>query len=107
MIVYAPHKADPKHLARVMDQMRTLGAPEIRAYFNGEVWYAVEGSHRLAAARELGLTPNMVELELDSHIQHDIEDARDEDGDLSDCVKDIINCLYDSPPYVTYIFDAA
>ena len=50
----------PAHLAHVIGEMRRLGPPRIRAHFDGEVWFAREGTHRLRAAKALGITPVMV-----------------------------------------------
>ncbi len=48
------------HLEHVIAEMRVRGAPRLRAYFDGEVWHASEGTHRLRAAKFLGLAPVMV-----------------------------------------------
>lgn len=48
------------HLADVTADMRTAGAPTIRVVEVGGVYYAIEGSHRLAAAEYLGLEPRLV-----------------------------------------------
>jgi hypothetical protein len=48
------------HVQEVLAQMRSLGAPRLRAYFDGTVWHAREGTHRLQAAKRLGLVPVMV-----------------------------------------------
>jgi len=47
------------HLNDVIEQMRTMGAPVIRCFYNdGEgVYMAAEGCHRIEAAHRLGLTP--------------------------------------------------
>lgn len=55
----------PARLAAVVTEMRArgpLGAPRIRAYFDdvSRTWYALEGTHRLRAAKLLGLSPVMV-----------------------------------------------
>lgn len=54
---------DVEHLAEVIEQMKTLGAPKIHA-----VWMecyghyaALEGCHRIRAAKELGLVPEIIE----------------------------------------------
>lgn len=62
MIVVTPlhHYYRPAHLSHVISEMRRLGAPRIHAYFDGEVWFAREGTHRLRAAKALGITPIMV-----------------------------------------------
>lgn len=48
------------HLEHVIIEMRRRGAPVIRAFFDGEIWHAKEGTHRLRAAKILGLTPVLV-----------------------------------------------
>jgi hypothetical protein len=93
MTIYAPHSPNPEQLAEVKVQMQTLGAPQIRAYYNGDCWLAIEGSHRLAAAHELGLEPEIIEVEDDAVISdHDYEDL-----DTPCTVADIIEYLYDRP----------
>ena len=58
MLIALVHKHyDPVHLAAVIEQMRTLGAPVIRAVDMGGYFAALEGCHRLRAAARLGLTP--------------------------------------------------
>ncbi len=76
--VHAPHRPSPNHLAEVIEEMRTLGAPRIRAWWNGDAWIALEGSHRLAAAHTLGLTPKIEAMDEDDEIEHDFHDI---DGD--------------------------
>jgi hypothetical protein len=60
--VIAINKTDDAHLAAVTAEMRTLGAPTIRCIRDDAqgVVLALEGSHRLAAAAALGLTPEFV-----------------------------------------------
>ena len=55
---------DEAHLAAVIEEMKTLGAPVIKA-----VWMecyghfaAIEGCHRIRAAKEMGLTPEIEEV---------------------------------------------
>lgn len=50
----------PNHLAHVIEQMRRLGPPVIRAYFDGQMWHAREGTHRLRACLVLGCEPKLV-----------------------------------------------
>lgn len=68
--VYTVHQIDPEHLARVRDEMRKLGAPTIRVVDCVDYWQALEGTHRLHAAAELGLRPNFIVL-----AQNDLVDA--------------------------------
>jgi hypothetical protein len=60
IILYHKHY-NKEHLNAVKAEMETLGAPTIKAIWS-EVygaWLAVEGCHRLRAAAELGITPNI------------------------------------------------
>lgn len=62
-LIHAHFNAD--HLALVKAQMADLGAPVIKAVWmdcHGH-WAALEGSHRIRAAAELGLTPVIEEVE--------------------------------------------
>lgn len=65
MRVIPPNKTDAKHVAEVVAEMRTKGAPAIHAVWHEGygAWVAIEGSHRIAAAVELGLTPEMMPVE--------------------------------------------
>ena len=52
------------------------GAPTIRAIDLGDDEYAaVEGSHRVAIAHELGLIPEIQIIDLEDEIEHDVEDV--------------------------------
>ena len=63
-----------EHLAAVIEQMKTLGAPEIHAVWNAcaDQWVALEGSHRIRAAKKLGLAPVIIEVE---YSDADVEDV--------------------------------
>jgi len=54
-----------EHLKEVMKEMKTLGAPTIKAVWMDCYghWAALEGCHRIRAAKELGLVPNIEEVE--------------------------------------------
>lgn len=74
MYIYAINEPDTEKLETVKSEMRALGAPTIRAVWCGDCWRAVEGSHRLAAAHALGLTPNIIEINEADSIEHDCDD---------------------------------
>lgn len=58
--IWAKHEPEPRHLRDVVEEMKELGRPTIRCVdWRGEL-YAIEGSHRLRAAFDLGLAPNIV-----------------------------------------------
>ena len=67
------NKTDADHLAEVTQAMRVAGAPTIRAIRDDTqgIVLALEGSHRLAAAKALGLDPVFVMLGDDDMISCD------------------------------------
>jgi hypothetical protein len=52
----------PTRLAHVLAEMVRRGPPRIRAYLDVATgsWFALEGTHRLRAARALGLAPILI-----------------------------------------------
>lgn len=64
MNIILPHEHfDERQLAEVKNEMLRLGAPTVKAIDCGEFLVALEGSHRLRAAYDLGLTPVIDEVE--------------------------------------------
>lgn len=86
IILYHNHY-DAKHLDAVADQMQTLGAPAIRAIWSEcyGSWMAVEGCHRVRAAKRLGLTPEIIDISNDETVivQDDGEDVSVSVADLA------------------------
>lgn len=75
-IIKAPNKPVGLHLEAVRREMEARGAPTIRAWWDGQAWIALEGSHRLAAAHALRLTPVLVAMQLDDVLDdHDFQDV--------------------------------
>jgi hypothetical protein len=67
---------DPDHLAEVIEEMKTLGAPVIKAVWM-EVynhWAALEGCHRIRAAKALGLVPEIEEVEYSDELVEGMQD---------------------------------
>jgi len=58
--VYAIHAPHADHLATVKADMQRLGRPTLRVIDCGDHYMALEGSHRLPAAHELGIRPDFV-----------------------------------------------
>jgi len=58
--VYSIHAPTAAKLSEVSAAMRLLGAPTIEVVDCGDYYMALEGSTRLAAAHDLGLTPSLV-----------------------------------------------
>ena len=64
-IVTPPHHHySRRHLAAVVEAMLQLGPPRIRAFFDPATgaWFAREGTHRLRAARLLGVAPVLIPI---------------------------------------------
>ena len=55
--IIAPNAPDGPHLVKVAQQMKRRGPPVLRAFKVRGVYWAIEGSHRLAAAYILNLRP--------------------------------------------------
>ena len=55
--IYAIHAPEGAKLMQVIAEMKVMGAPTIQVVDCGDHYMALEGSHRLAAAHALGLTP--------------------------------------------------
>ncbi|WP_338666254.1 hypothetical protein VQH23_26515 (plasmid) [Pararoseomonas sp. SCSIO 73927] len=75
----------PRRLAAVVEDMRRLGPPRLRGMRSGGAWLLVEGSHRVEAARVLGLPITVEEIGPEApcwgHDWPEIEgDARRRDG---------------------------
>jgi hypothetical protein len=70
--IIALHAIKQDKLETVKTEMLRLGAPTIRCVEDGNGLWAVEGTHRLAAAAALGLTPVVEILDGDdeTEIQH-------------------------------------
>ena len=74
MYIYTINPVTPSHFEAVKKQMIELGTPTIRAVWCGDHYKAVEGSHRLFAAQELGMDVEIIEVEENDIIAHDIDD---------------------------------
>ena len=53
MIIYTIHRPHADHLAEVVNEMETLGSPTIRVVDCRDYLVAIEGCHRIEAARIL------------------------------------------------------
>lgn len=62
MKILLRHAVDKVRKDNIKAEMVQLGAPRVRAIYHGDIWFAIEGSHRLAAAHELGLVPEIVDV---------------------------------------------
>lgn len=95
--IYAPHKPhNKKKLASVIELMKQLGPPLLRAFHvtdqgkGNDYYQTLEGSHRLEAARLLGLPVNL-ELKEKHHDVGGWHDFSDSEGDTVQDLLDYIN----------------
>jgi hypothetical protein len=73
MVVIAPHyieRTSAKY-RRAIAAMRRLGPPTLRGVQRGDNVLLIDGSNRLSAAMELGLTPKIVLVGEDDVVEHD------------------------------------
>lgn len=100
MLVSAINKTDAEHLAAVIEDMKIMGAPTIRVYNNGGEIVALEGSHRLAAAKALGLIPVIVEMDENDEMVSDLDIIDEETGSFYGAnpvpVSLIVDCILSS-----------
>jgi len=101
MKIIAPHSPEKTKLAKVTAEMEKLGRPKIRVVFShndyGPIYRAIEGSHRLAAAAELELTPELIVLnEEDEITEHDFDHA-----DLANALDSAMEPVWDGKSPIT------
>ena len=99
MQIVTLNKADSTHLAAVVEKMRVMGAPQITCikHEGTGVWVALEGSHRVAAAKMLGLVPEIVEYEYE--VDAMLSEYVDLDAD-NYSISDLFENLGNRPFYV-------
>ncbi len=99
-IMLMHHDYDEQHLRKVIRQMIRFGRPAIHAVDVGEGRYvALEGCHRIRAAKALGLTPRIIPVE---YSDTPLADLGLDQGDCGMTVAEICDSYY-SAAYV--IFD--
>lgn len=69
MMIYAIHRPFADKLELVKNEMLRRGAPVLRVVNCGDHYMALEGSHRLAAAHDIGIKPELVIFEQDDDIE--------------------------------------
>lgn len=108
MIISAINKTDKIHLAEVIEEMKVLGAPVIRVYDNGDEIVALEGSHRLAAAAALDLTPVIVRMDEADKMETDLDIYDDEGrpyGRRPVPVSLIVDCIMSSRGFSAPVYE--
>jgi len=88
------------HLEEVKKEMEKLGAPTVKAIWSElyGLWLAVEGCHRIRAAKDLGIEPVIEDVSNDEFIIIQV-DGEDE----SVCVADLEEELTENAPYTKII----
>ena len=98
-MIVAPNLPDEEHLEYVTEEMERLGVPKIRAIWSESqgVWYAAEGSHRIAACHRAGLVPVIIDITgKGATVQRNGEDTTMTAEDLKEWLVSDIN----APRYV-------
>jgi len=77
--ITTPNRPDSRILSNVMWLMESMGPPIIRAVpaigERVDRWIALEGSHRVAAAKKLGMAIIIRPMKLNQRIRHDVRDV--------------------------------
>lgn len=95
MTILTIHKHDQEHLEEVKKIAEQIGSVEVKAYYDGETMYCLEGVHRVQAAYELELPIIFKTLDWDAEIDTDCEDIADENGKTT--VAELVEYAYDRP----------
>ena len=75
--LYTIHAVDQQKLAEVVAEMQIMGSPAIRAVDCGDHLMAIEGTHRIAAAVQLGIAINLDILDQEDMVDADTLDWPD------------------------------
>lgn len=94
-IVLLHNHYDQEHLEEVKKEMLKRGAPKIRAIWNEAqgVWMAVEGCHRLRAAKDLGLTPIIKDVTNNKYITIQV-DEENKKVNVSEFAEELTDMCY-------------
>jgi hypothetical protein len=95
MTIVTMNQTDENHLAKVKAEMQELGAPTIRAIYDGEIYWAIEGSHRLVAAHELGIEPQIIDIEYSDEEIVIQWDGQETTLVISELAHDLMRCRND------------
>ncbi len=74
------NRYDEQHLLAVMEHAAKVGSVTVNVWYDGETAFALEGSHRIEAAKRLGLPLILNRMEWDAVVSTDCDDADHEDG---------------------------
>ncbi|WP_270167631.1 hypothetical protein [Paenibacillus sp. SYP-B4298] len=88
------NRVDEQHLTEVMNYAAKVGSVTINVWYDGETVYALEGAHRVEAAKRLRLPLILNKREWDAVIATDCDDADHEDGMIT--VEKLFEYAYDN-----------
>ena len=91
-IVLTHRHYNNEHLSEVIEEMKSIGAPTIRAFWSELYgsYLAVEGCHRVRAAAELGIAPIVTTVEPTGEITIEVDGA-DETVDAEELFSQLQN----------------
>jgi hypothetical protein len=75
--LYTIHEHNDEKLQSVIEEMRTLGSATVRVVDCGDFLMALEGCHRIAAAKETGIPLDLIILEQDDVVNSNTLDWQD------------------------------
>ncbi len=83
------------HLKAVQAEMQKRGAPTIKAIWSEvyNMWMAVEGCHRIRAAKALGLTPKIDDISNQDTVIIQI-DGDDEEVSITDLAEELTDAVW-------------
>jgi len=110
--IYPINEPIKSHLKSVVEYMEKHGSPTIRVYeYDSGIYYALEGSHRLAAAKILNMVPVLLVMDLEDSVEDFVDVDRwdlldnmvgynedDFDPDRHRTVEDIVNYVQENGP---------
>jgi hypothetical protein len=94
MTIVTINPVNEEHILGVMAYAKTVGYVEARVYDSGDVIYALEASHRVEAAKRLGLPLRLVSMEWDDVMETDCDVDTNEYGTAQ--VSTIFEYAYDN-----------
>jgi hypothetical protein len=94
IVLYHNHY-NQDHLETVKTEMQNLGTPTIKAIWSEvyNMWMAVEGCHRIRAAKALGLTPEIDDISTQKTVIMQI-DGEDQEVDISDLTEELTDAVW-------------
>lgn len=91
MTIVTINEVDEQHMIGIMNYAAKIGSVKIKVYDSGDMIYALEGSHRVEAAKRLSLPLILIPMEWEDEMETDY------DGEVRTAsVSEIFNYAYDN-----------